>query len=757
MTAIDDFTDDISADESDLIERPERREFLGLALTAASGIILSPLFPRMAWAKNGDSCPAPFNEDLLPVGQIKSVNGFLRGIIDTQYESRKLIGYAGTNAAPAYNCREHPLRAYHGYQGFGEMKNPVTKVGVAYPGPTLRARVGETVQLIFLNRIDPSIFPQTSVTSASGKCDTSYVVTGGKRYPGATEVFPNCFHASNTTNLHFHGTHVTPGTVGDNVLIGVLPNPKMNVASAIATAKKVFDKMVEEGWIRQGELPDFPVPIFIYKLVAATWTSMLEGAKKSGNTQLADQIRSAMESNRQNIDAGEWPQYWPGFYVHNFQLPLPSDVPGKFPVMGQSPGTHWYHCHQHGSTTMQILNGMAGLFIITGDYDDKLLVLGGGTVAQPKIKEQVMIFQLFSEQPNLVNATPGALLQVNGQVVPTVRMKRGEVQWWRIANAAMKAHGIDQYLFISQATLDGIRNGTIPLKKGTPPSSVDGSVPSLNQTAQDGVQFDWKNYVRLAQWPPSAAAPNPTPNPKSFHLAPGNRADFLVKAPATDGTAYMVFWPHVNSGPFTDINTNLVLKVIVAGDPTNENTSLPTEAQYPKMPDDLADITDDEINERHRKVTFSMSKGLGPGGGTTVDPPQFFIDGKQFKEGTVDQAMLLGTAEEWTLANTSSGGVSHPFHIHINPFQITEIFDPATMTQPQAMPQPWVWGDVISIPASAIPAGATKAVPGHVKIRSRFVDFPGKFVLHCHILGHEDRGMMQLVEVVNNHTVIKHH
>src|SRR5438445_195939 len=83
---------------------------------------------------------------------------------------------------------------------------------------------------IFRNRIDPQKFPQTSVTSVKDKCDTAFVVTGGKRYPGTSEVFPNCFHASNTTNLHFHGTHVTPGTFGDNVLIGVLPNPKMDVA-----------------------------------------------------------------------------------------------------------------------------------------------------------------------------------------------------------------------------------------------------------------------------------------------------------------------------------------------------------------------------------------------------------------------------------------------------------------------------------------------------------------------------------------------
>lgn len=48
-------------------------------------------------------------------------------------------------------------------------------------------------------------------------------------------------------------------------------------------------------------------------------------------------------------------------------------------------------------------------------------------------------------------------------------------------------------------------------------------------------------------------------------------------------------------------------------------------------------------------------------------------------------------------------------------------------------------------------------VPGHVKIRSRFDDFYGKYVLHCHILGHEDHGMMEIVEVVNDKTAVTHH
>jgi FtsP/CotA-like multicopper oxidase with cupredoxin domain len=50
----------------------------------------------------------------------------------------------------------------------------------------------------------------------------------------------------------------------------------------------------------------------------------------------------------------------------------------------------------------------------------------------------------------------------------------------------------------------------------------------------------------------------------------------------------------------------------------------------------------------------------------------------------------------------------------------------------------------------------TVNVPGYFKMRSRFVDYPGQYVLHCHILAHEDRGMMNIVEVVPYKTAYSH-
>ena len=140
--------------------------------------------------------------------------------------------------------------------------------------------------------------------------------------------------------------------------------------------------------------------------------------------------------------------------------------------------------------------------------------------------------------------------------------------------------------------------------------------------------------------------------------------------------------------------------------------------------------------------------------------------------------------------------ISHPFHIHINPFQIVEVFSPnQTVVRRKARPcrstcstttrkpddaqcyldpndpttwkdcknvddpsEPRIWWDVFPIPSGT---GATDAngqpikdasgnpimVPGFFRMRSRFVDFAGQYVMHCHILAHEDRGMMMMVQV----------
>ena len=105
----------------------------------------------------------------------------------------------------------------------------------------------------------------------------------------------------------------------------------------------------------------------------------------------------------------------------------------------------------------------------------------------------------------------------------------------------------------------------------------------------------------------------------------------------------------------------------------------------------------------------------------------FYINGKSFDANRVDVAPKLGTVEEWTLKNTSEE--QHPFHIHVNDFQVISVDGERYDAQ----------GLQDTVPL----------LPGKdVVIRTRFADFTGKFVFHCHILNHEDAGMMAVVDVV---------
>ncbi len=746
---------------------PSRRELLsGLLASASTAAAVAWLGPGEADAQQGcvstGNCQPSINKELVNPGELKrGADGFLRGVVTVEAEQRNITYYAGKN----FFCKAHMLRAYHGYADVNALRQnkPVTLTGVASPGPTLRAQVGDTVQLMFLNRIDTTCFNDTPLTGEGGGCEVGRTAAGQELYPknattGYEDKFPDCFRVSNTTNIHFHGTHTTPGGFGDNVLVGVLPNRKIALGDATRECDDLFKLCapLDSDPKRWSEDP-----------AAKSKWDRYQAWYKSANTTLSKMGTAgaaAAMSNSREAAAGEWPQYWPGYYPYYFTMPKYEK--GKaFPAAGQTPGTHWYHAHQHGSTSIQLLNGMAGAIVLTSpDYDGQILSLGGGTAANPRIKEKVMVLQLFAELTNLMTGGTPQSLCVNGQLQPVVSMKPGEVQWWRIANASIQSHGISTYFFLEGSKYDALVARFDQLAQNPPvpaqPIPTDrGTVPQFRLIAKDGVQFAWENYVRHAA-------------DANFQVSPGNRVDFLIQAPQTAGDYVLVFWPSFrwptpNGGPpqFSDLRNQVVLRARVGGTLAGENTSWydPTQpsapANYPVFPEFLGDIPESEI-QITRKVEFSMIR-------KNTQQPVFMIDGKQFNEGVINKVMLEGDAEEWLLVNSSVNSVQHPFHIHINPFQIVEVFDPSLMEEPQKQPPKFIWQDTVGIPAGffkpAVPnpdptkPGDYKFVPGHIRIRHRFLDFPGKYVLHCHILGHEDRGMMQLVEMVPNKTMVKHH
>jgi peroxiredoxin len=104
--------------------------------------------------------------------------------------------------------------------------------------------------------------------------------------------------------------------------------------------------------------------------------------------------------------------------------------------------------------------------------------------------------------------------------------------------------------------------------------------------------------------------------------------------------------------------------------------------------------------------------------------------------------LKLGDVDEWTIRSINNvGQVTHPFHIHVNPFEVTSIMAPEpdgngwTHLVEQLKNGP-VWKDTVMIPGD-----------GYVRMRTHYTDFVGTFVQHCHILDHEDQGMMELIDI----------
>lgn len=664
--------------------------------------------------------PAASN-DLLTIGEIKSENGKLRAVLRVTNANRRMPADGGMEE------RTVMLRYVEGRKADdtpeGTLVWPPPPSGSGFPSPlpapTLRARVGDRVEITLLNHVDVEAFPKGALDNAekgeAGGCQQVPKASGGEIYPAeAKDVAPNCFHASSTTNLHFHGTHVTPDGLGDNVLLQL--RPEMRVTRKLV--KPEFDRIFAAGPpFNFRQLPDSWKRRQLQLLKQYDDNAVWQGKRGTPGRPALPAANRLLPPTEAAIARGDWPTYQIGAYPYCFDLTDYERATGATPrfEMGQCPGTHWYHAHKHGSTAINVFNGMAGVFIIEGKYDDDLLKI------YPDLKktEKVLIVQNFTDMPNLMRGTfDQQSLWVNGKLKPTITMRPGEIQLWRLVNASVRA--------VTTLTAFGAESE---------------AKPQIRQIAQDGVQFKYENY-----WDEALLRPAREATPRTNTFAPGNRIDLLVRAPLADGTFEFKLCDTTND---TDPS---ILSLKVEGMPVSPAQEFPTEANFPTFPSFLADIDTGNIRI-HRKLDFGWEAGR-ESEGLNNGAPKFMIDGKQFKGGHYDQTMVLGDSEEWTLLNTTTK-IAHPFHLHINPFQVVEIYDPAFPGKIYKPEKNFVWQDVIAIPPSVLRDG--KLDVGYVKVRHRFVDFPGSYVLHCHMLAHEDRGMMQLIRVIRGDVSMPHH
>ena len=436
-------------------------------------------------------------------------------------------------------------------------------------------------------------------------------------------------------------------------------------------------------------------------------------------------------------------------------------------------GTYWYHPHLHGSSAIQVGSGMAGALIVEGPIDDVPQIAAA--------QERLFMFQApiydsstgrlegFGEVASITANEPKFM--INGVRRPTILMKSGEVQNWRFVNAGtfnMLNLSLDMHTFY-QYSHDGNPRRTIR------------QVPPIPESA----------FV-----PPATP---PATYPEGVVLAVANRTNVLVRA-GVPGTYQLRTFPiEMGRNPQSVLAGDIVATVIVLDDPYP--MSLPPDP-LPVTPF-LAPITDEEFAANGglkrtivMRVIASTPGSVDPpftGAATTtlVDPPpgelpdwvfqQYYppgatppklsqIAGKVYALGSagnasspnpgmpttyipfqstkaITQMVALNAVEEWTIVNFNN--IRHPFHIHVNPMYIVAV-------NGKRLAEPY-WADTVPMPYNdnQPPPGPGTDPPAtvtSVTFRMRFLHYTGRYVMHCHMLVHEDMGMMQGVTVVGPST-----
>ncbi len=210
-------------------------------------------------------------------------------------------------------------------------------------------------------------------------------------------------------------------------------------------------------------------------------------------------------------------------------------------------------------------------------------------------------------------------------------------------------------------------------------------------------------------------------------LAPGERIDLLVKANQGNGTYRLLSLPY-NRG--TMMMGMMGGRRMMGGNTGQTVTLMTLSHEGTPMNDTIPSAINPDakrlninINSLPKKrLTLSMGMGRG------------FINGRDFAVDPFTMTSEVGTYEVWEIINQS--GMDHPFHQHVNPAQILSVRggDRGYASLYTTIP---AWKDTIIVPKM-----------GSVTILIPVQDFKGKTVFHCHIVEHEDIGMMGIWETV---------
>lgn len=407
----------------------------------------------------------------------------------------------------------------------------------------------------------------------------------------------------------------------------------------------------------------------------------------------------------------------PGDAAFEYRFRIPDNEP---------PGLYWYHPHIHGFSKAQVVGGASGALIIEGieranrelaGLPERVLVIRDQDLlnpdAPPAKSEPVVPKMLIDRDGDSANngtgfGKPAKDLSVNFVPVPypdyppaSIKMKPGTRELWRVLNASSVTY-LNLALLFRRA----------PQKLGI--VAIDGVPTNANGNTANAIA--WRDHVGVP---------------------PGGRVEFIVDGPSAAVTGLFVTRTvDTGQGGENDPNRALAL-VIPAADAPELSSSLstaPLPLQAPAMPW-LGSVTPVRV----RRLYFSekLEKPDNPNSATTF---YITVDGQTPTafDATSDVPNIVvkqGDVEDWIIENRSTE--LHAFHIHQIHFLLME-YSGVPIDEPFLR-------DTINVPyfnhrGLSYPS---------VKLRMDFRDpnTVGTFVYHCHLLEHEDGGMMGLIRV----------
>jgi FtsP/CotA-like multicopper oxidase with cupredoxin domain len=408
---------------------------------------------------------------------------------------------------------------------------------------------------------------------------------------------------------------------------------------------------------------------------------------------------------------------------------LPGDPPFEYRFRipaNEPPGLYWYHPHIHGFNEVAVLGGASGALIIDGierantalaGLPERVFVIRDQDLLNPKAppsRSEPVVPKLFIDHDgdSANNGTgfglPAKDLSINFVPVPypdypaaRITMRPGERQLWRVVNASA-------ITYLNLAVL------------------FDRAPQRLGVIAIDGVPLRWGGSPS----PPIAWVDH-------IGLPPAGRAEFVIDGPPL-GVVGLLVTRTVDTGPGGENDPNRALASIMAAqdapEPKVTLPSRPTPLPPPTLP-----WVGDVQPVRVRRLYFS-EKLQNPNDPTSAVEFYLTVEGQAPKPFDPNSPMpnivvRQGTVEDWIIENRSAE--LHAFHIHQLHFELVA-WNGVPVHEPFLR-------DTVNVPYYS---SRMLEYPS-VRLRMDFRDpnTVGTFPYHCHILDHEDAGMMGTVRV----------